>query len=132
MVFGQAFRSERPSGGEPESKVRPSGRRGGPESEAGAVPPRPGLPVGDWIALLAYRLGTWAGPRVARLVRNVVCWAEPLLGSRSMRDPGFMNPIGAPEPPGDSGRIVWGIFVLTADAHECTRGYSLRAPGQFG
>ena len=43
-----------------------SGRRGGAGSEAGAIPPRLGLPVGDWIALLAYRLGTWAGPRVAR------------------------------------------------------------------
>ena len=53
MVFGQAFQSERPSGG-------------GPELEAGTVPPRPGLPVGDWIALLAYRLGIWAGPGVAR------------------------------------------------------------------
>ena len=45
-----------------------------------------------------------------RSLRNVMCWAEPLLGSRSMRDPGFMNPTGAPEPLGDSGRIVWGIF----------------------
>ena len=25
----------------------------------------PGLPVGDWIALLACRLGIWAGPGVA-------------------------------------------------------------------
>ena len=46
--------------------VRPSGRRGGPESEVGAVPPRPDLPVEDWIVLLACRLGVWAGPRVAR------------------------------------------------------------------
>ena len=53
MVFGQAFRSERPSGG-------------GPESEADAVPPRPGLPIGDWIALLAYHLGIWAGLGVVR------------------------------------------------------------------
>ena len=43
-----------------------SGRRGGSESEAGAVPPRLGLPVGDWIALLDCRLGFWARPRVAR------------------------------------------------------------------
>ena len=27
-----------------------------------------------------------------RVVRNVVYWADSLLGSRSMRDPGFMNP----------------------------------------
>ena len=69
-----------------------SGRRGGLESEAGAAPPRPGLPVEDWIAFLACRLGTRAGPRVCALVCNVVSWAEPLLGSQSMRDPGFMNP----------------------------------------
>ena len=74
-----------------------SGRRGGPESEAGAVSPRPGLPVGNWIVLLACCLGIWAGPRVCALVRNVVCWVEPLLGSRSMRDPGFMNPTHAIE-----------------------------------
>ena len=30
-----------------------SGQRGGPESEASVVPPRPGLPVRDWIVLLA-------------------------------------------------------------------------------
>ena len=38
-----------------------SGQKGGLESEAGAIPPRPGLSVGDWIAPLACRLGTWAG-----------------------------------------------------------------------
>ena len=38
-----------------------SGQRGGLESEAGAIPPRPGLSVGDWIALPAYQLGIWAG-----------------------------------------------------------------------
>ena len=27
-----------------------------------------------------------------RVTRNIVYWAEPLLGSWSMRDPGFMNP----------------------------------------
>ena len=41
-----------------------------------------------------------------------------------MRDPGFMNLTGAPEPLGDSGRIVWGIFVSTAGARERTRGCS--------
>ena len=30
------------------------------------VLPLRGLPVGDWIALLAYRLGIWAGPGVVR------------------------------------------------------------------
>jgi len=41
-----------------------------------------------------------------------------------MWDPRFMNPTGALEPPGDSGRIVWGIFVLTMGARERTRGCS--------
>ena len=36
-------------------EARPSGRRGGTESEASVVPLWLGLPVGDWIALLAYR-----------------------------------------------------------------------------
>ena len=39
-----------------------SGQRGGPESEAGAIPPRLGLSIKDWIAPLACGLGTWAGP----------------------------------------------------------------------
>ena len=43
-----------------------------------------------------------------------------------------MNPTGAPEPPGDLCRIVRGIFVLPAGAHERTRGCSPRAPGRFG
>jgi len=42
-----------------------------------------------------------------------------------------MNPTGALEPPGDSGRIVRGIFVLPAGARERTRGCSPRAPGRF-
>ena len=71
--------------------MRPSGRRGGPESEAGAVPPRPGLLVGDWIVLLACHLGVWAGPRVARRSQCCLLRRAFLLGSRSMRDPGFMN-----------------------------------------
>ena len=40
-----------------------SGRRGGLEVEkTGATPPRPDLLVGDWIALPAYCLDSWAGP----------------------------------------------------------------------
>ena len=39
-----------------------SGRRGGPKSEAGAVPPRLGLLVSDWIALLDCCLCIWTGP----------------------------------------------------------------------
>ena len=38
-----------------------------------------------------------------------------------------MNPTRAPKPPGDSGRIVWRISVLTAGARERTRGCSPRA-----
>ena len=45
--------------------ARPSSRRGRPESETGVVPPRPGLPLEDWIALLACRLGIWANLGVA-------------------------------------------------------------------
>ena len=73
-----------------------SGRRGGPESEAGVVPLWPGLPVGDWIALLACRFRYLGRPKSCALLRNVVCWAEPLLGAQSMRYPGFMNPIVTP------------------------------------
>jgi len=46
----RALRSERRAevGSERRSSwARPFGRRGGPESEAGVVPPRLGLPVGD-------------------------------------------------------------------------------------
>ena len=46
--------------------ARPSDWRGGPESEAGAVSPRPGLLVGDWIVLLACCLGIWSSPGVVR------------------------------------------------------------------
>ena len=60
----------------------------GQSRKVGAVPPWPDLPVGDWIALLACCLDTWAGPGVCALS----AWAERLLGSRSTRDLGFMNP----------------------------------------
>ena len=43
-----------------------------------------------------------------------------------------MNPTGAPEPPGDSSRIVGGIFVLPVGARERTHGCSPRASGRFG
>ena len=92
-------------GVESSALARPSGRRDvqrrletevsapvgevGRSRKAGTIPPRPGLPVGDWIALLAYCLDTWAGPMSCTLS----AWAEPLLGSRSTRDLGFMNPI---------------------------------------
>ena len=100
------IRSERRS-----SLARPSGRRGGPESEASVVPPWPGLPVGEagriW-KRARFLLGRafWSetgspfwpivkyfGPaQELRIVRDVVYWTELLLGSRSTRDPGFMNP----------------------------------------
>ena len=38
----------------------------------------------------------------------------------------------APEPPSDSGRIVWGVFVLTAGTRERTRECSPRALGDSG
>ena len=44
-------------------------------------------------------------------------WVEPWRGSRSPRDPGFMNPTGAPEPPGDLSRIVQGIFLSCQWVH---------------
>ena len=75
FLFGQAFRSESQAGVRSErcsSLARPSGRR----------LDRPS-------SLLISYLGQ---PRSLRVVRNVVCRVEPLLGSRSMRDPGFMNP----------------------------------------
>ena len=53
------------------SFMRPSGRRGGSESEAGVVPPWPGLSVGDWIVLLAYRFRFLDRPMSCVFVRNV-------------------------------------------------------------
>ena len=47
-----------------------SGQRSRPKSEAGALPPRPGLPVGDWITLPACHLGIWAGPGVAHCLQR--------------------------------------------------------------
>ena len=65
LFVGEAVRRRVGGGSERcSSLVRPSGRRGGPESEAGTVSPRPGLPVGDWIAPLACVLGIWASPGV--------------------------------------------------------------------
>ena len=84
LPAGEAVRRRAGIGSERcSSFVRPSGRRGGPELEAGVVPPRPGLPAGDWIVLLACRLGSWADPRAARLFAAFICWTEPLHGSRS-------------------------------------------------
>ena len=62
VVFGQAFRSERPSGGGLKTEASAPVGEAGRSQKAGAVPPRPGLPVGDSIAPLACYLGTWAGP----------------------------------------------------------------------
>ena len=79
----------------------------GRSQKTGVAPPRPDLSIGDWIALLACLFIYLGRPMSCALS----AWAEPLLESRSTRDPGFMNPTGAPEPPGDSGRIVRGVFV---------------------
>ena len=88
VVFCQAFWLETPPGGGLETETGAPVGEVGRSRKAGAVTPRPDLPVGDWIALLAYHLDSWAGPRVVHLS----AWAKPLLGSRSTRDPGFMNP----------------------------------------
>ena len=69
-----------------------SGRRGGPESEVSAVPPRPDLPVGDLDRPSGLSFRYFGPAQESRVVRNVICWAEPFLGSRSMRDPRFMDP----------------------------------------
>ena len=50
--------------------------------QAGAVPPRPDLPVGDWTALLACCLDSWAGPWVARcLLGPSLCGEAGLRGT---------------------------------------------------
>ena len=54
----------------------------------GAAPLRPDLPVGDWTALSACCPGPLGRPTSDMLS----AWAEPWRGSRSPRDPGFMNP----------------------------------------
>ena len=76
FLLCEAFRSERRAGvrsGRRSSSARPSGRRL------------------DCPSGLSFK---YLGPAdELHVVRNVVCWAEPLLGSRSMRDPRFMNPI---------------------------------------
>ena len=92
-AFGQALRSEKRVGVRSErcsSSVRPSGRRGGLVSEASIVPPWPGLPVGDWTILLACHQ-VFGLAQELHVVHNVVRLAEHLLGSRSVRDPRFMN-----------------------------------------
>ena len=60
----------------------------GRSRQAGAVPPRPVLPVGDWTTLLPCCFRLLGRPMSCALS----AWAEPLRGSRSARDPGFMNP----------------------------------------
>ena len=57
----------RPSGGGLETKASAPVREVGRSRKAGVVPPWPDLPVGDWIATLAYHSDTWASPRVACL-----------------------------------------------------------------
>jgi len=97
-LLGQAFRSERrvgvgSDGSEHRSSLaRPSGRRGRLESEASTCSSlvRPSGRRLDRPSGLSFR---YFGPaQELRFVRNIVCWAELLLGSKSMRDPGFMNP----------------------------------------
>ena len=60
--FSQDFRSERPSGGGLETEVSPPVGKVGRSWKTVVAPPRPDLPVGDWIVFLACCLDTWAGP----------------------------------------------------------------------
>ena len=80
FLLCEAFQVERRAevgSGRRSSSARPSGRRL------------------DRPSGLSFR---YFGPaQELRVVRNVVCWVEPLLGSRSMRDPGFMNPTSVVE-----------------------------------
>ena len=76
-----------------------SGRRGGPKQSTSGRCSSSARPSGR-------RLGRPSG------LLYLDSWAEPWRGSRSPRDPGFVNPTGAPEPPGDSSRIVRG-FILS-------------------
>ena len=71
-----------------ETEVSASVGDVGRSRQAGAVPPRPDLPVGDWTVLLACCFRLLGRPMSCALS----AWAEPLRGSRSARDPGFMNP----------------------------------------
>ena len=63
------------------------GEVGRSSRRAGAVPLRPDLPVGDWTALSACCFRSLGRPMSCVLP----AWAEPWRGSRSPRDPGFMN-----------------------------------------
>ena len=67
--------------------ARPSSQRGRLESEASVIPLWPDLPVGDWTTLSAYHFRSLGRPMSCVLP----AWAEPWRGSRSPRDPGFMN-----------------------------------------
>ena len=79
-------------------------------------PPWPGLLVGDQIILRAGHFGNWDSLGGARCC-YAVCWAEFLLGSGPIGDPGFMNPTGAPEPFWDFYEVMKGLFILVLRAH---------------
>ena len=81
---------------------------------------RADLPVGDRTVLPAHRILRLLGRPMNYMLFS---WAEPGRGSQSLRDPGFMNPTGAPKPLGDLSRIVRGIFCL---AGGCARWSLLR------
>ena len=74
-----------------------------------------------------------------RVVCNVVCWAEPLLESRSMRDPGFLNPTKRYEgsvAKSLSKEIVHVVFALLSNKarvflQECTRTQGFLAVGRL-
>jgi len=96
--------------------IKRSGRRGGLESENRCCS------FSAWPS--GRRLDHSSGPALKYLGQPMSCmlsaWAEPWRGNRSPRDPGFTNPTGAPEPPGDSSRIVQGIFFVLTAVHAST------------
>ena len=65
--------------------------------EAGVVPPRPGLLVRDLDFPSGLSFRYFGRPKTYALFIAFVRWAKPLLGSRSMRDPGFLNPTAVVE-----------------------------------
>ena len=92
FLLGQAFRSERWARVRSEhcsSSVRSFGQRGGLESEAGVVPPWPGLPVGDRPSGLS--LDIWAGLGVARHSQRRLL-GRASAGKQVHEGPEFMNP----------------------------------------
>jgi len=84
-TLGQAFRSERPSGGGWSPKRALRSERWAEVVDKRALPLGPDLPVGDWTALSACCSRPLGRPMSCVLS----VWAEPLRGSQSPRTPGL-------------------------------------------